>query len=163
MNRRQFLAGAGALAANLTPLRVLATEPEGDAKDRLLAPPCGLYCGTCDEFAAGRCHGCGCGCGKCHGKFSADHCEIYACATSHRVEHCGVCTEFPCTKLIGASFDPTWLPQGQIENLRRRVKIRTKPWIVEQRKHWTPDRKRALHLALAECKARQERLKLKHT
>lgn len=34
---------------------------------KLLALPCGLYCGICIDLANGECHGCGCGCGKCAG------------------------------------------------------------------------------------------------
>jgi len=32
-------------------------------------------------------------------------CKVYACATEHKVEHCGLCKDFPCSLFIG-QYDP---------------------------------------------------------
>lgn len=111
--------------------------------DKCLAPPCGLYCGCCeDKLITKECHGCGCDCGECAGQFHAVHCAISLCAKSRGHESCADCPDFPCTKLIQFANDPVWRThQAALENLRRRQKIGTAKWIEEQKAYWM-DRKR---------------------
>ena len=32
-------------------------------------------------------------------------CKLYVCAEDHKVEHCGLCTDFPCEQFIN-QYDP---------------------------------------------------------
>jgi hypothetical protein len=41
-----------------------------------------------------------------------DMCRLYACATEHEVESCGLCSDFPCKLLVG-HFD------GALDNMER--------------------------------------------
>ncbi len=104
-----------------------------------LAPPCGLYCGCCADYVKTKeCHGCGCNCGKCAGKFHSENCKINQCAKKRKLDHCGDCSVFPCTMLIQFAYDPIWrthLPV--IENLRHRKKIGTANWLKEQANYWS--------------------------
>jgi len=158
MDRRALVRAAGSAVAGL------AVGARGDtgsvaAESALLAPPCGLYCGSCDDFVHGICHGCGCSCGHCNGEPQARACAIRECSDERGVEHCGRCAEFPCTKLIAFCNDPIWFSHGvAIENLRRRTRIGTPAWLAEQAEYWSdPERLRRMLFLLAECKEREAR------
>ena len=102
-----------------------------------LAPACGLYCGICSDYVNEECHGCGCGCG-CAGKWHIEHCEIAECAKSRNLESCAGCEDLSCTLLIQFTNDPIWTTHSVcIENLRRRKKIGTVKWILEQKEYWS--------------------------
>jgi hypothetical protein len=170
MKRRDVLkagvAGLAAIAAAKT--MTLAGPREGGApperlteKERLAAPPCGLFCEACSEWTKGRCHGCGCDCGKCIGAAHARHCKMYACAKQKRAASCADCAEFACTKAIMHANDPIWRTHAScLENLRRRKVIGTKAWVAEQRKYWADkDNLRKQQFLEAECKQRLQKLK----
>lgn len=57
---------------------------------------CGTDCSTCkfkDKFNCG-------GCLKQNGKIFWGECDIYQCATSKGLQHCGECKSLPCPKLL---------------------------------------------------------------
>lgn len=155
MDRRALLLAAGSAAVGLAGA-AHADGGEQQVGGPRMAPPCGLYCGACDDLASGNCHGCGCACGHCAAEGQAGQCAIQRCAAKRRVEHCGACSELPCTELIGFCNDPIWFShRSAIENLRRRARIGTEAWLAEQAEYWSdPDRKRRMLFLLAECKER---------
>ena len=105
-----------------------------------LAPPCGIYCGAC-EYLDVQCRGCGYQRGR---PFWTSHmdievCPLYQCCLDReRVEHCGLCPEFPCP-LFHQFRDPS-LSEEEAERavlerqdtLLRRIEIGTDAWLVEQ-------------------------------
>jgi len=170
MNRRDLLkagvAGVAAIAAAKGTALAGRREEVAPAerlseKDRLAAPPCGLFCEACSEWTKGNCHGCGCGCGKCIGSNQPRHCAIAACAKRKRVESCADCAEFACTSLIMHANDAIWRTHAScLENLRRRKAIGTKAWVAEQRRYWADkDNLCKQQFLEAECKERMRKLK----
>jgi len=170
MNRRDLLkAGvAGVAAVAVAKGAALAgAGPEGAPagrlakKDRLAAPPCGLFCEACSEWTKGKCHGCGCDCGKCIGGGHARQCVINTCAKRKGVESCTRCKEFACTTLIMHAHDAIWRTHAAcLDNLRRRKAVGTKAWVAEQRTYWAD--KNNLHkqqFLEGECKAKVQELK----
>lgn len=71
---------------------------------KTLLAPCGAYCGLCSYFTQEKTPHCS-GCGVHKGHPFWGECKLHACATKHEVEHCGVCTDFPCDLFVG-QFDP---------------------------------------------------------
>lgn len=102
-------------------------------------PPCGGYCKNCVVYKKA-CAGCVETNGKPFHleKTGKDVCPIWQCAKNYKVEHCGVCDEFPCDKFLNW-YDPK---RGVVTALRRagllalRKKIRTEAWIK-----WVEDNK----------------------
>jgi len=167
MNRRDFLKATTATAVALSMPRAATAAQSGKKAsqgDCKLAPPCGLYCGICIDYVVNKeCHGCGCECSKCAGKWHNDHCDIAKCAKGKGLESCADCEDMPCTRLIQFTCDPIWRTHAPcIENLRRRKKIGTDKWLAEQEQHWSHAAQRKRWLALyRECsrKARDARKK----
>ena len=126
-----------------------------------MAAACGLFCGACDDMKEGRCHGCGCTCGKCVASSHAEHCKILKCASGKGLDSCADCAELPCTELIMHTCEPLFLTSMPcIENLRRRKTIGTKKWIKEQEAYWADeDNLRKAHFAMARGKAAIQELK----
>ncbi len=90
-----------------------------------LATICGAYCANCEDLET-----CG-GCASRIARMADGPCDRYHCCTEvKRLEHCGLCDEFPC-----ASFDVncTGLPdelfgrvrERTISQLRRRAEVGT--------------------------------------
>ena len=137
VNRREFvktsalgLATSGVAAAG----RAEATKPERkegrtvekktEQQQLNLAATCGLFCGSCGDMKEGRCHGCGCSCGKCVASSHKEHCTMLKCSSDKGVSSCADCLELPCTNLIMHTFDPVWLSHAScIESLRRRKSL----------------------------------------
>jgi len=63
--------------------------------DAKLVACCGLYCGACKSYLAGRCKG-------CHENAKATWCKIRTCCTEKQIKTCAACAEFAdpraCTK-----------------------------------------------------------------
>ncbi len=59
---------------------------------------CGTYCETCDWKEEFNCPGCK----GCEGKVFWGTCKIAMCAINKGIDHCGECSEVPCSKLIDA-------------------------------------------------------------
>lgn len=170
MKRREVLkagmAGLAAVAAAkataLSEQAPVTAPTEPLTKDeRLAAPPCGLFCEACSEWAKGNCHGCGCDCGNCIGSLHRRHCRIQTCARWKRVDSCAACAEFACTRLIMHVNDPIWRTHAScLENLRRRTAIGTKAWVAEQREYWADeDHLHKQQFLEADCKKRLEELR----
>ena len=166
MERRDFLkAGAGGVAATATALSAkTGQDPQGEElteKERRAAAPCGLFCEACGERSKGKCHGCGCACGKCIASNHSRQCALYACSKRKRLESCADCGEFACTKLIMNTHDPIWRTHAPcLDNLRRRKTIGTMAWIAEQRAYWADeDKLRKQHFVEAQCQETIRKLK----
>jgi hypothetical protein len=124
-----------------------------------LAPPCGLYCGSCSELLLDEtCHGCGCECGLCAAAPHRAACALYCCVTEKGLESCAECDDFPCTRLIQFAYDPIWRTHLPVlENLRRRQRISVEAWLDEQEAYWADQRRLDRWLQLhRECKARYQ-------
>ena len=111
---------------------------EQDAK---FAAACGLYCGDC-EFLGDQCRGCGNVMGKPFWteQFDMEVCPIYDCSVNkHRLEHCGLCNEFPCETFTSLR-DPSMTDEQAEQSLRERQKdlslrkeMGTEAWLKEYR------------------------------
>lgn len=60
---------------------------------------CGECCTGCQKRQQGLCQGCIESDGRCKEWAQTGRCPIHACAREHKVQFCGVCPEFPCSKL----------------------------------------------------------------
>ncbi len=80
--------------------------------DEKLLSPCGSYCAPCPYFTAKKTPKC-LGCDANKGQMFWGECRVYPCAAKHKVEHCGVCGEFPCDLLVG-QFDPELGPKDPL-------------------------------------------------
>ena len=97
------------------------------------AAVCGTFCGSC-EFLRKSCNGCL----AQKGRVFWGICERYQCCVEkRRLEHCGLCEEFPChwfdwnpEELDEATFATN--RQQSVSNLRRRCEIGTSMWLEEQ-------------------------------
>ncbi|HVP93121.1 MAG TPA: DUF3795 domain-containing protein [Acidobacteriota bacterium] len=90
---------------------------------------CGDYCGKCPNYPA-----------KCYGCVPALHMDCYfvKCCMERRIEHCGLCEDFPCQKLQEfVPDDRPECPNGyHIESLRGRRVVGTEAWLSLQRAKW---------------------------
>jgi hypothetical protein len=68
--------------------------------DRKLLAPCGMNCGFCLGYKREKTPYCP-GCFAHKGQPYWGECKLYACATKHKVEHCGLCEDFPCDFFVG--------------------------------------------------------------
>ena len=72
--------------------------------DEKLLALCGTNCGLCSYYTKERTPHCP-GCNTQKGQPFWGSCKLYACAREHEVEHCGLCSEFPCDLFID-QYDP---------------------------------------------------------
>jgi hypothetical protein len=115
-----------------------------------LDAPCGLYCGGCDAYLAtirGTQEALAAACGRtpeevtCRGCRSdrravyCKSCEIRDCIRRRGLDHCGLCPEFPCEKLI-AFRDSVAHHALVLRNLRRRRVIGVEAWLREKQERW---------------------------
>jgi hypothetical protein len=103
------------------------------------APVCGIYCGGC-HYLGSLCKGCG----RVEGKpFWASQvpsgvCPLYdCCRLGKKLEHCGLCQEFPC-KMFLELRDPSMSDEAfqksldeRQANLRKRAEVGTDQWLLE--------------------------------
>lgn len=103
--------------------------------DEKLLAPCGIHCGVCPYFTKERTPYCP-GCDALKGRPFWGECKLYTCAADHEVEHCGLCTEFPCDLFVN-QYDPE---HGQSSAFMRagllayRKKAGTKKYVETLRK-----------------------------
>lgn len=96
-------------------------------------PPCGSYCDNCLCLKRKECAGCV----ETNGKpfyidqTEKDVCPVWECAIERKVEHCGMCSDFPCDMYLD-----WYCPKiGRIGTLKcagllaLRKKIGDKEWI----------------------------------
>jgi hypothetical protein len=90
---------------------------------------CGDYCGKCPNYPIP--------CAGCIPSLLAD-CHFVKCGLEKRIEHCGLCDQFPCQKLIEFVPDdrPGCPPGYHVENLRLRASLGTDSWLESQRSRW---------------------------
>ena len=118
-------------------------------EERMLAAPCGLYCGACPilratsdrslaeklapqlgmEVEAVHCRGCRAEEGKMMGW---PLCQNYECITQRGLEFCYECPDFPCLKLAPCADRADVLPHNQkVYNLVLMQKMGLENWIKE--------------------------------
>ena len=103
------------------------------------APVCGLYCGSC-SYLDNPCPGCGYVEGKPFwtSQIPTGVCPIYACCRNEKkLEHCGLCDEFPCQTFLDLR-DPSMSDEQfqqsldtRRNNLQRRAQAGTDQWLRE--------------------------------
>ncbi len=102
---------------------------EGLRAPSTFAAFCGDFCGKCPNLG-GRCKGC----------VPEDHraCRFVQCCLSKGLEHCGLCSSFPCAELAAFAPDdrPGHEPGYHIQSLRERAALGTEAWLEGQRKKW---------------------------
>lgn len=62
---------------------------------------CGILCSECLSKEQ---MGCG-GCVNIEKPFWGDNCPVKSCCESKKLEHCGLCEEFPCAQLNQFAYD----------------------------------------------------------
>ncbi len=67
--------------------------------DFLTITACGECCGGCKKKMDGLCQGCIESDGHCKEWAQSGRCPVYECAKQHKVQFCGLCSEFPCNEL----------------------------------------------------------------
>lgn len=128
-------------------------NPEKENTSNSLIAYCGLYCGACSfkiafdendrvhidhmpakyekfrhmplEFCPG-----------CRSENQCGKCDIKDCAEEKKVEHCSLCTEFPCKRLENFNHDGIPHHSESIENLKLLKQIGSDNWIIQQQKKW---------------------------
>jgi hypothetical protein len=78
----------------------------------LIFTGCGVICNDCVYFRGEKAPKCP-GCRQVKGKPFWGECGLYFCIEEHGVEHCGLCSEFPCDKFIG-QYDPSHGPSSAV-------------------------------------------------
>jgi len=107
--------------------------------DMKYAPVCGLNCGEC-PYLGKQCQGCGYVEGKPFwtAQLPSGICPFHDCCLNRKkVEHCGLCDEFPC-KMFSELRDPS-MSEEEFQTslakrksaLKRRADIGTDRWLVE--------------------------------
>ncbi len=93
------------------------------------ATVCGAYCGNCEELDA---------CGGCKARVARmdGGCEQYRCCVERKLEHCGLCGDFPCERInVACSRVPADVYERNrdwvIRALRRRAQVGTRAWLRE--------------------------------
>jgi len=107
--------------------------------EKLRIPPCGAYCEACKSYGT-TCAGCVETNGNPFflGGMGLDVCPVWQCAEKHEVEHCGNCSDFPCSEFL-SWYDPD---RGVVTSLRRagllalRKRIGEEAWV-----RWVKEKK----------------------
>jgi hypothetical protein len=105
--------------------------------DKNLAPPCGIFCGTCENLN-NKCKGCEYQKGAPFwvSKMKISTCPLYdCCVNKNGLEYCGLCDKLPC-QLFNSFYDPSLnLEEAKKSvNLRqnellKRKELGTKKWL----------------------------------
>jgi len=108
--------------------------------DTNFAPVCGIYCGGCG-FLGEKCGGCGIVDGKPFwvSMVPSGVCPLHDCCRNQKkLEHCGLCDDFPCDVFIELRDPHMSDEEYQIslkdrqKELKRRVEIGTEKWLLEK-------------------------------
>jgi hypothetical protein len=123
---------------------IIEDDKMGNAFDGIVgnlnyAPVCGLDCRSCD-FLGDKCQGCGYVDGKPFWTVAVPSgvCPFYDCCRNRKkLEHCGLCDDFPC-KMFPEVRDPNMSDEEFQESLaerqtalKRRAEIGTSKWLLE--------------------------------
>jgi len=128
--------------------------------NRILATPCGLYCGECLYYEK-TCKGCV----PSNGRPSWGKCKTYACTVRKKIKHCGECGEFPCSLFLdqySRELGP-WRVFYKAGQLQYRKKIGTTAWVSEKASGKNADPKVAVERCLDWEKAQKEKQQTKKT
>ena len=77
---------------------------------------CGLDCGSCPWHQGKMPQICP-GCEEVDGRPFCGSCATYDCVKTKKIEHCGLCDEFPCEDFM-SRFDPN-NPEGKRDSVYR--------------------------------------------
>ncbi|WP_105615310.1 DUF3795 domain-containing protein [Vallitalea okinawensis] len=79
---------------------------------------CGINCTKCEYKEK-----CGCkGCRESKGIMFWGECKLAKCAIEKKLDHCGLCSNFPCDDLKAFAYDEGEGDNGErIENLRKLI------------------------------------------
>ena len=80
--------------------------------EKVILSGCGTVCSDCAWFKGEKEPACP-GCFEMKGKPFWGECNLYPCIEEHEVEHCGICSEFPCDLFIEA-YDPSHGPVSAV-------------------------------------------------
>ncbi|MBN2379955.1 DUF3795 domain-containing protein [candidate division WOR-3 bacterium] len=116
---------------------------------------CGLYCGACSfkvafdeqdhshlenlpprlskyaEAPPRFCPGCR------NPKSLCTECGIRDCARERSLDHCGICSEFPCSRILAFAGDGLPHHADVTKNLELLKEIGEEKWLNKQRERWT--------------------------
>lgn len=100
---------------------------------------CGRYCGRCLCFIEGTCDGCRSDLGSRWGR-----CAVHSCAMARGFEHCGLCHDLPCRKLLEVNSVFGRSKGALTRSLRERAQAGTCEWVRRQKARrrvfeWTTD------------------------
>lgn len=129
-------------------------------EQKYLAAPCGLYCGACSIYVAGKrgdskrleqmasslaeylgrvlevrdlaCEGCLSDVVALHCR----DCALRSCAFEKGVTHCAQCSVFPCKQIIDFNNDGMRHHGEVLDNIRHQRDIGIDAWIQEQEERW---------------------------
>lgn len=76
---------------------------------------CGVCCDSCERRDKVACKGCL----NMKGPFWGGVCEVKVCCEEKKMEHCGVCPEFPCKMLSSMGVEQGFDPTLRIEQCRQ--------------------------------------------
>lgn len=131
-----------------------------DQEQQNLAAPCGLYCGACSIYVAGRrgdskrldqiATGMAQYLGRpvevedlaCEGCLSevialqCRDCVLRACAFGKGLTHCAQCSDFPCQQIIAFNNDGMPHHSEVLDNIQRQQVIGIDAWLEEQEERW---------------------------
>lgn len=78
--------------------------------DFSIVTACGECCAECRKRSDGRCPGCIEADGYVPEWADSGRCRIHACAREHGVRFCGMCAEFPCSRIPSlVPWDPEFV------------------------------------------------------
>ena len=79
---------------------------------------CGCICSKCEYRESKGCVGCI----AMDKPFWSDSCDLKSCCEAKGLEHCGLCSDFPCEKLISMAEDDKNYDYGsRIDNCKKWV------------------------------------------
>ncbi len=126
------------------------------ANKLILLGYCGLYCGACNHYRSsfpeskhlleeGIKQGVDPNsftCSGCRGEIKHIHpgcdvCDIKLCSKEKGLEHCGLCSSFPCRRIIEFQYDDRYIHHLDIvDNLNQLNENGPEQWLKEQTKRW---------------------------
>lgn len=76
---------------------------------------CGVPCNSCDRKEAVHCKGCL----HMDKPFWGGDCAVKTCCESKKLDHCGVCPDFPCDMLAHMGIEKGFDPEPKLANCRK--------------------------------------------
>lgn len=76
---------------------------------------CGVCCDSCERKEQVNCKGCL----NMAGPFWGGKCEVKSCCEAKEHDHCGECSEFPCSVLSNMGVEQGFDPTIKIEQCRK--------------------------------------------